>query len=446
MMFNFLSSLFLEALGQDLIFPITDTSVYVIVVLLLLFLVAVAAGAEVAFFTLGIKDINYLKTRKSVGSRDVIRLLEDPELLLSSLKASKYTLAIAITVLALYLKKLLLPQDAAWWVRVIIILSIAFLLILLGEVLPKVFARQNNVRLAIFSTPIVKSMYGIFRHPARLLLTDSVEYVDRKKQRAKLLEMNSKEFEDNVEISLGHTPTKEEVEIFRGILKFGNITAKQIMHPRLDIVAVREGWSFEKVREKALSSGYSRLPVYNSNIDEITGMVFSKDFLPYIDNDNFEWHELIRPAFFIPPHKLIHELLTEFQDKKVHFAIVVDEFGGTLGIVTLEDVMEEIIGDFRDEFDEDKLNFRKLDDNVFIFEGKMLLNDMCRAMGISTEKLEPSRGNSDSLGGFILEIAGRFPAVNERVQYDNIDFTILSVDRLRIDKVKAEIITPQPVK
>ncbi len=420
------------------ILPATHVTAFIILILTLLFLTAVAAGAEVAFFTLNTKDVNYLKTKEQPGSRQVVQLLEKPDLLLSTLRASKYTLAIAVIITANYMTHIFLPPKENPVISFLVIfIGITFLLLLFGEILPKVYARENNVRLSLFSAPIVKVLFSIFR-PAAIMLTDSTDYIDRKKARKKLMEMDSSEFEEAVELSMGHTATKEEVDIFKGIMKFGSITVKQIMHPRMDVNAIWESWGFPKVRDKMLAAGYSRMPVYKTNIDEIVGMVHTKDFLPYSEIDEFDWHSLIRPAYFVHQHKLIEDLLHEFQQKRIHFAVVVDEFGGTSGIVTLEDIMEEIIGDIRDEFDEDDLNFRKIDDNNYIFEGKMLINDMCRAMGLPFETFDEVRGESDSLAGLVLEISGKFPTVNERISYGDFDFTILSIEKLRIGSIKVE--------
>jgi len=418
--------------------PATHLTAFIVLILVLLFLGAIAAGAEVAFFTLNSKDVNYLKTKDQPSSRQVVQLLDHPELLLSTLRASKYVLAIAVIIAANYMTHIFLPKEQNVFLSFLIILiGITFLLLLFGEILPKVYARQNNVRLALFAAPIVQVMFGIFK-PLSFFLADSTEYRDQKEAR-RHTGINNDELEEAIELSIGHAATKEEVDIFKGIMKFGNITVKQIMHPRLDVSAIRENWSFPKVREKILAGGYSRMPVYRNNIDQIVGMVYTKDFLPYTEIDDFDWHSLIRPAFFVHEHKLIEDLLQEFQQRRLHFAIVVDEFGGTSGIVTLEDIMEEIIGDIRDEFDEDEHNYRKIDDDNFIFEGKMLINDMCRVMGVPFETFEEVRGDSDSIAGLILELAGKFPSVNEKISFQRFDFIVLSIEKLRIGRVKVEV-------
>ncbi|HET8572846.1 MAG TPA: gliding motility-associated protein GldE [Edaphocola sp.] len=414
----------------------TNATAFLVLILTLLFIMAIAAGAEVAFFTLKAKDINYLKTKEHAGSRQAIRLLEQPDLLVATLRAAKYILSIAIIIVANFFVHFFVPERSNPLLSFLIILvSIMLCLLLFGEILPKVYARENNVRLVLFSAPVVVALQGMMR-PFINLLVDSREYKVAKMARRQMVESDSREFEQAVELSLGHTATREEVDIFRGILKFGKITVKQIMHPRLDIHSVRESWTYDKVRDKMVASGYSRMPVYRNNIDEITGMIHTKDFLPFIELEDFDWHTLIRPVYFVHQHKLIEDLLREFQQKKNHFAVVVDEFGGTSGIITLEDIMEEIIGDIKDEFDEEELNYRKIDDHTFIFEGKMLINDICRIMGVSFDYFDNTRGESDSLAGLVLEIAGKFPTINECISFADFEFTVLAIEKLRISKVK----------
>lgn len=435
-MFETLDVLILDA--GAVILPATNATAFILLILTLLFLVAIAAGAEAAFFSLTTKDINYLKTKNKPGSKQAIRLLDNTEFLLAALRASKYILSIAIIISANYLIEL--PNISNPFLSFFIILIIiTSLLLLFGEVLPKVYARENNVRLVLFSAPIIKFLSDIF-NPAAVLLMDSKQYREQKRIKQYQFETEGMAFEEAVEESMGHAATKEEVEIFKGILKFGRISVKQIMIPRLDVSAIRKNWDFTKVREKMLSAGFSRMPVYDNSIDEIVGMVYTKDFLAYNEIDDFDWETLIRPAYFVHQQKLIEDLLREFQHKRIHFAIVVDEFGGTSGIVTLEDIMEEIVGDIRDEFDEEEMNYRKIDDKNFIFDGKILINDMCRIMGISFETFESLRGESDSLAGLILEIAGKFPAINEQISFGNFDFTVLTIEKLRISRVKVEIV------
>jgi magnesium and cobalt exporter, CNNM family len=311
--------------------------------------------------------------------------------------------------------------------------------VLFGEVLPKVYATQNNLRMALFSAPFIRVLLAVF-NPISRTLVNSTAFIEGKigpKNNKK--NISNEEFEHAIELTVGHTATKEEVNIFKGILKFGNISAKQVMRTRLDVSAIDYDMTFTEVRDYCLEAGYSRLPVYKESLDHIAGIIHTKDFLPHIDKDTFEWHELLRAAYFVHESKPIEDLLKEFQQKRIHFAIVVDEFGGTSGIITLEDIMEEIIGDIKDEFDEDDLNYKKIDDYNFIFEGKTLINDVCRVIGVPSDTFEAVRGESDSLAGLIMEISGKFAAVNETVNYENYEFTVLSVDKMRINSVKVTI-------
>lgn len=410
----------------------------VIITLITLFFASIAAGAEVGFFSLKLKDINYLKTKDDSNSRLIVSIIEEPEILLSTLRISKYSLSILALFLISYLAQALAPPD----INILVVyggvaIACFFIFMLFVEVLPKVYSRANNMRMATFTVPIVNILYLSFKGFGQMLV-DSDAYKDQKRNKQALQLDNLKELEAILEANLGHSASKEEVDIFRGVLKFGSISVKQIMQPRLDVVAIRENWESEKVKEKIQEAGYSRYPVYRANIDEIVGMIHARDLLPFVQISSFDWHNLIRPSYYVHQHKLIDDLLNDFREKRVHFAVVVDEFGGTSGIVTLEDIMEEIVGDIKDEFDEDDHNFKKINDNAFIFQGRMLINDMCRVMGIPLGIFAEIRGESDSVAGLVLEIAGKFPTINEHFVYSEYDFTILQVDNLRIEKVKVE--------
>lgn len=422
-------------LDVGLSFETANLTAFILLIITLLFIVALSAGAEVAFFTLNIKDINYLKMKGLPGSKQAVRLLDRPDLLLAGLRASKYVLSVVIILSTLYIIEPFTNNPLMSFL--ILLLSLSFVLLLFGEILPKVYARENNIKTVLFSAPIVNVLLFVFK-PAAKWLVDSKAYREEKRNKKNLLKADPKEFSEIVKLSLGHDATKEEIDIFKSILKFGEITVKQIMLPRLEIGSIRKSWEFKRVLDKIKVAGYSRMPVYDKHIDNIVGMIFTKDLLPYQDLEGFDWHSLIRPAFFVHEKKLIDDLLREFQQQRNHFAIVVDEFGGTSGIVTLEDIMEEIIGDIRDEFDEDMLKYRKIDDFNFIFEGKVLINDMCRIMGVPVSDFAMVRGQSDSLAGLLLELSGKFPALNERISYKDYDFTVLSIEGLKITQVKVE--------
>lgn len=419
-----------------------DITILIIIISLLLLLTAISAGAETAYFSLKAKDINELKTKENTASRQTIRLLEQPQRLLATILITNNFVNIAIVITTNILVNNIFSMvhmspvgTAAFLIKVV---AVTFLLVLFGEVLPKVYATQNNMQMALFCAPVLSVISPLLK-PVSGLLVSSTKYIENKIGRKKNNNISNEEFEHAIELTVGLSATKEEVNIFKGILKFGNITAKQIMRTRMDVSGVSEDISFEEVQKYAVEMGYSRLPVYKENLDKIVGMLNTKDFLPHSDNANLDWHTLIRPAYFVHEGKLIEDLLKEFQQKRIHFAIVVDEFGGTSGIITLEDIMEEIIGDIKDEFDEDDLHFKKLDDHNYIIEGKTLINDVCRFIGVSPDEFEEVRGDSDSLAGLVLEIAGKFPAVNEVVHFKNYDFTVMEVDKMRVAKIKLTI-------
>jgi putative hemolysin len=433
---TYLTSILLQA--ADGASSISNVTVLIIIILVLLLLTAITAGAETAYFSLSAKDINYLKTKEQPSARQAIQLLEQPKMLLATILVANNFINIAIVITTNFLVRNYTAAFSPLVAFLIQVVVVTFLLVLFGEVLPKVYATQNNMRMALFSAPIIKILSGFFRPVSRMLVS-STSFIEEKIGSKPGANLTNEDFEQAIELTVGHTATREEVNIFKGILKFGNISARQIMRTRMDVNGVPYDLPFHEVLKLAVEVGYSRMPVYKESMDKIAGIIYTKDFLPHTEDDNFDWHALIRPAYFVHENKPIEDLLKEFQTKRMHFAIVVDEFGGTSGIVTLEDIMEEIIGDIKDEFDEDDLHYKKIDDNNFIFEGKTLINDVCRMIGEAPETFETIRGESDSLAGLILEISGKFPAVNETISFENFDFTVLEIEKMRIQRVKLTI-------
>jgi len=420
-------------------FSATNLTVLIIIILILLLLTAITAGAETAYFSLTAKDINYLKLKEESSSRQTLNLLEQPKRLLATILVANNFINIAIVIATNLLVNQLMPDSISPVMLFLVqVVAVTFLLVLFGEVLPKVYATQNNLKMALFSAPVLSVMSNLFK-PVSNVLVSSTNYIETKLGNKTANNISNEDFEHAIELTVGHTATREEVNIFKGILKFGNITARQIMRTRMDVSGVPNELNFPEVQKLAIEVGYSRMPVYKESLDKVVGVIYTKDFLPYTDDANFDWHTLIRPAYFVHEGKFIEDLLKEFQQKRIHFAVVVDEFGGTSGIVTLEDIMEEIIGDIKDEFDEDDLHFKKIDDHNFIFEGKTLINDVARMIGLPSDEFEEVRGESDSLAGLILEISGKFPAVNETVSYKHYDFTVLNIDKMRIQRVKLTI-------
>ncbi len=422
-------------------FTSTNATILIIFVFVMLLMTAITAGAETAYFSLSAKDINFLKTNEKPSARTASQLLDQPKLLLATILVANNFINIAIVISTDLLVHSMLPPDISVYTSFAIqVVCVTFLLVLFGEVLPKVYATQNNLRMALFSAPVLQVMTILFK-PISGMLVSSTRFIEGR-MGTKSSNISSEDFEHAIELTVGHSATREEVNIFKGILKFGNITARQVMRTRLDVAGLDHEMNYVEVRNYCLETGYSRLPVYKENLDTIAGMIHTKDFLPHIDDDDYNWHQLIRPAFFVHEGKLIEDLLKEFQQKRQHFAIVVDEFGGTSGIITLEDIMEEIIGDIKDEFDEDDLHFKKLDEYNFVFEGKTLINDVCRVLNLPSDEFEQVRGESDSLAGLVLEIAGKFVAVNDVVKYQQYDFTVMAVEKMRLTRVKVTINPP----
>jgi putative hemolysin len=437
---SILTTLLLQAPAS---FSASNVTVFIIIILALLLMTAITAGSETAYFSLTAKDINYFKTKETAGARQVIQLLDHPKMLLATIVVANSFINIAIIITTNVLVNqfkdfFAVSVEVLFFIQVIIV---TFLLVLFGEVLPKVYATQNNLRMAMFSAPLLRFFSGVFR-PVSRMLVNSTNFLEERMSSKPLNNISSEDFEHAIELTVGHTATREEVNIFKGILKFGNITVRQIMRTRLDVNGLDYEITFPQVQKFCIEMGYSRLPVFKESLDKIAGIIHTKDFLPHTDDTGFDWHILIRPAFFIHEGKLIEDLLKEFQQKRIHFAVVVDEFGGTSGIVTLEDIMEEIIGDIKDEFDEEDLSYKKIDDHNFIFEGKMLINDVCRIIAEPTDIFDTARGESDSLAGLILEISGKFPAINETISYQQYDFTVLEIEKMRILRVKLTINAP----
>lgn len=410
------------------------TTILVIVILALLIVSYFLSGAIVAFFSLSPRDINMMKTKQGGSFKRIVNLLDEPKLLLGSLRIGNALVNITIIILSNFLIDQLLPVKNNFWLIdfSIKVVLVTFFLVLFGEVLPKVYASQNNLRFARDASYLVEIVHLLFKRASGWLvgMTDSID-------RSMGSDYTGNHFEELEEDS---NSTEEEKNILRGIAKFGNITVKQVMRTRLDVSGIEYNSSFGDVINQIEALHYSRLPVYKNSLDEVVGLIHTKDLVPYLqESKEFDWHTLMRQPYFIHEQKLIEDLMQDFRGRKTHFAVVVDEFGGTSGIVTLEDIMEEIIGDIRDEFDEEESTNRKLDDHNYIFEGKTMINDVCKLMGLSLNTFNEVKGESDSLAGLVLEIAGKIPAQNEEIEVGDFKFTVMELDRNRIQKVKVTI-------
>ncbi|HEU4556108.1 MAG TPA: gliding motility-associated protein GldE [Chitinophaga sp.] len=414
--------------------------IYLLVIFILLLLAFIVSGAEVAFFTLNYKDLNVLKTRQNTSGKLITKLLEKPKSLLASLQIAGVLLAIAFIMVTNYLITQMEDLQTLPVISLVVrVAVICFILLFFGQVLPRVWAAQNNIRFATYFAWFVSIIHATLEPVSDFFVELSASIEGRFFHRLSGGAVNYQEIDEAIELSVDPTTSQEEKNILKGILKFGNITVKQIMRTRLDVSGIEYDSTYEQVTKQVADLHYSRLPVYKGNLDNIVGVIHTKDLLPHLGKKGFDWHEVMRQPFFVHGHKLIEDLLTEFQTRRMHFAVVVDEFGGTSGIVTLEDIMEEVIGDIKDEFDEEEFNYSKVDNFTYVFEGKTMLNDVCRIMNVPPDTFEHVKGESDSIGGLILELAGKFPEENSVINYGNFDFTVLEVSKMRIQKVQVTI-------
>jgi len=398
------------------------------------------SGAEIAFFSLNYRDINTLKTKQDAAWKRIVSLLEEPKTLMASLLLANGLVNIATIILSNLLIDQVIPFESAMentWLKLLIkIPAITFMIILFGEVLPKIRATHNNLRTAYEASYLVEAIYYLFKRIANRLLrmSDSVErFFGGAASRAYTHQQMEEAIKSTVQ-------EEDEQRILAGIYKFRHITVKQIMRTRLDVSGLEYGSSFLQVKQRIEELHYSRLPVYKTSLDDIAGMIQTKDVIPFLmETDDFDWHRLIRPPYFVHEQKFIEDLLKEFQTKRIHFAVVVDEFGGTSGIVTLEDILEEIIGEIKDEFDDEEAGSKKMDDGSYVLEGKMMIRDACTLMNVPADTFDELKGDSDSIAGLMLEVAGEIPKVNDVLKAGDFEFTILEVDRNRIQKVKVTI-------
>jgi putative hemolysin len=431
---NVFNPLFLVANTQATVL----LSLTVIVLLILSFFIS---GAEVAFFSLTYRDVNLLKTKQDSGWKRIANLLEEPKTLLASLMIANSLVKIAVIILLnVLVDEIHIINEDLIWERVVLlgikVLVITALIVLFGEILPKVRATQNNLRFAYEASYLVEILYYLFNRIATRLMnmSDSIErFMGGRVSRA----FSQQQLEAAIKSTVQE---EDEQRILTGIYKFGDITVKQIMRTRLDVSGIDHNLSFTELKKRVEELHYSRLPVYKGSLDDIIGVIHTKDLLLYLNEPaTFNWHSVLRNPYFVHEQKYIEHLLNEFQTKRIHFAVVVDEFGGTSGIVTLEDILEEIIGDIKDEFDEEESVNKKIDDNTYVFEGGIMVNDVASIMGLSSDTFDSVKGESDSLAGLILEIAGQIPKLNDSVRVGDFEFVILEVERNRIKKVKVVV-------
>lgn len=410
---------------------------------ILLICSAFISGAEVAYFSLKPYEIETLKEKSGRSNKVILALLQKPKKLLATILIANNMVNIAIVIISsLIINRLFNFGNNQWLEFLIQVVAVTFIILLLGEVTPKVYATRYGLQMASFMAYPLWLLSKLF-NPLSYALIQSTGFIE-KRFKSKGHDISVDAISHAIEITNENDTTEEEKKILKGIVRFGSIEVKQIMRPRINVVAFDIETNFKDLLYRIIEAGFSRVPIYRENFDNVEGILFIKDLLPYInEKEDFEWQKLIRPPFFVPENKKIDDLLREFQSKKIHMAIVVDEYGGSSGLVTLEDIIEEIVGEINDEFDDDEIQYSKLDEFNYVFDGKTLLNDMYRILKIDGSEFNKVRGEADTLAGFIIETQGKIPAKNEVFKFDNYTFKIEAADKRKIKTVKVSIHKPQ---
>jgi putative hemolysin len=406
---------------------------------ILLLCSAFVSGAEVAFFSLKPEEIETLKNTTSRSGKLALTLLQKPKKLLATILIANNMVNIAIIIIAaLIISRLFNFENKAWLEFLIQVIAVTFIILLLGEVTPKVYATRHGLKMASAMALPLFILEKIFS-PLSFALISSTALIE-KRFKSKGHDISVDAISHALEITNESDTTDDEKKILKGIVRFGTIEVKQIMKPRLNVVAFDINSTFKDLLYKIIEAGFSRVPIYRESFDNVEGILYIKDLLPHINEaDDFNWQKLIRPPFFVPENKKIDDLLREFQSKKIHLAIAVDEYGGSCGLITLEDIIEEIVGDITDEFDDDDIQYSKLDENNYVFDGKTLLNDMYRILNIDSEEFDKARGEADTLAGFIIETQGRIPAKNDVFKFAKFTFKIEAADKRKIKTIKITI-------
>ncbi len=434
----------------------------IFLVIMLLGCSALISGSEVAFFSLSINDLEKITQENSSVTQRILLLKEAPRKLLATILIANNFINIAIVILSQFILVNLIPKQVTdnWAIQIndftglntsidwlsgsinflITIVGVTFLLVLFGEVAPKIYAKLNNVRLAKFMSGTLIFLFRLFNPLSHLLVTGT-NIIEKKLVRTSgnVSTSRREDIDQAIELTVKNDKHAEhEIDILKGIVKFGDTAVKQVMRPRVDVIAVDFRISFKELLEVVRKSGFSRIPVFDEDFDSVTGLLYAKDLLAHIHKAaSFEWQALIRTnVMYVPEAKKIDDLLRDFQKERLHIAIVVDEFGGSSGIVTLEDIMEEVIGDIKEEFDDEvELEYKKIDDRNYMFEGKTLLNDVCRVIGVDTSTFDEVKGDADSVAGLFLEVVGQIPKVEAEISYNDFHFKIVSVDNRRIKQI-----------
>lgn len=423
--------------GLCFVSPSVGAVVAIVLAILLLWVSGLISASEIAFFSLTEDDLDEVNEEKSVADRKIRKLLDDSEHLLAAIWVSNKVVNVAIVLLCAYFFSDVVQWEGAYVVEFILLtVLLTFLLLLFGEIMPRIYSAQNSLKFCRIVVAPVCFLHWLFK-PVSNVLVRSAFGVGRIAQKYnKKANLSVDELSQALELT-DKDEISEESNMLEGIIRFGEETAKEVMTSRLDMVDLEIDTSFPDVIKCVVDNAYSRIPVYEESRDNIKGILYIKDLLPFIDKgEDFKWQNLIRPAYFVPETKMIDDLLRDFQANKIHIAIVVDEFGGTSGLVTMEDIIEEIVGEINDEYDEEEHNYVKLSDNVYVFEGKTLLADFYKIVDVDSDEFEEAAGDSDTLAGLVLELKGEFPALHEIIRYKDFVFEVLEMDAHRIVKVK----------
>lgn len=408
----------------------------ILLLLLLLLCSALISGAEVAIFSLTKTDIETSQSKGLKRLQIIKRLLEKPKKLLATILVANNFINIGIVILFAYLGNFIFSGITSGVLKFIVqVVIVTFLILLFGEILPKIYAGRNHLKFALFMAYPLRLLDVLFS-PLSLPMQSFTLAIHNKLGKEKS-NLSVDQLSQALELTSEEDTTKEEQKILKGIVSFGNTDTKQVMQPRIDIFALSDEMSFEEIIPEIINNGFSRIPVYKDNVDTIIGVLYVKDLLPHLNKKKFNWKSIIREPFFVPENKKLDDLMNEFQEKKVHLAIVVDEYGGTSGIVSLEDIIEEIVGDISDEFDDEDLIYSKIDNKNYVFEGKTPLKDFYRVLKIEDESIfEDNKGEAETIAGFVLEIAKSFPKKNSKIIFENYVFVIEAMDKKRLKRIK----------
>ncbi len=418
--------------------PDTDLILGFAAILILLACSALVSAAEIAFFSLSPDDLTRCAQKDPKKSAVITALLERPKKLLATMVVTNNFTNIGVVILYSVIGSTLFDAISSPVFKFITdVAVVTFVILLFGEVLPKIYASRNNVKFACF-VAVPLSVLDKLLTPVSIPLRQLINFLHKKLGRQKS-SFSVDQLSQALELTSSEGTSQNEQKILEGIVSFGNTDTKQVMSPRIDIFALDIDQTFASVLPKITEKGFSRIPVYRDNIDQIEGVLFVKDLIPHIHKKEFDWQSLLRAPFFVPENKKLDNLLKDFQSMKNHLAIVVDEYGGTSGLVSLEDVIEEIVGDISDEFDDENINYSQIDDKTFLFEGKINLKDFCRITDADEVLFDDSKGEAETLAGFILEILGNFPKKGQKINFDRYRFTIEAVDKKRVKQIKVAI-------